>query len=328
MHGLRNFGLLIAADVAIVAALFGLQAGSDALLGASAQQTLTLLFVAGLGIALVRRVRKVRRQAAYERTLMASVSVDLAHSVGWLGSAWRRFPFVTVAIIVATSVVSLIAFGLPGSSTGRLSPLIGGLMLSPGAIEGGQIYRLASVALVHASVLHLALGMAVLWFIGVSEQGEIRFGRLGWLAIYLGSGITASAASLLVSHQIAVGASGAIMGSLGAMIVVRTLDLRTLAAAHDSGAVGDHHDSLHAAEHDTLRNRRRYANLALAIMIFGTAASLGGLGLIDNVAHAVGLTTGMVLALLLNLGLLRASQRELVTGLVPVSSASNESHRH
>jgi membrane associated rhomboid family serine protease len=62
--------------------------------------------------------------------------------------------------------------------------------------------------------------MIALYFIG--PQLETILGRTRYLGLYLVSGITGSAAVMLLSsaHQATLGASGAIFGLLGALLVV------------------------------------------------------------------------------------------------------------
>lgn len=87
-------------------------------------------------------------------------------------------------------------------------------------VATGQWYRLVTVALTHAGWLHLIFNMLALYSIGTPVEafvGRVRFG-----AIFLGSLLAASAASLYFGpHNIyAVGASGAIYGLFGALFVI------------------------------------------------------------------------------------------------------------
>jgi membrane associated rhomboid family serine protease len=72
----------------------------------------------------------------------------------------------------------------------------------------------------HGSVLHLGGNMLFLWIFG--NNIEDRLGRVRYLAFYLGAGLAAAAAHILVQPESTipvVGASGAIAGVMGAYLV-------------------------------------------------------------------------------------------------------------
>jgi membrane associated rhomboid family serine protease len=73
----------------------------------------------------------------------------------------------------------------------------------------------------HGGFLHLASNMLYLWIF--ADNVEDRLGGARFLGLYLGSGIVAAVAQILVSPQSAipmVGASGAIAGVLGAYLLL------------------------------------------------------------------------------------------------------------
>ncbi|HEX3854232.1 MAG TPA: rhomboid family intramembrane serine protease, partial [Polyangiaceae bacterium] len=83
-----------------------------------------------------------------------------------------------------------------------------------------QWWRIFSYLFVHANILHLLMNMGGLWVLGPFV--ERAFGRLRFLVIYLTAGCTGSAVYLILTHlglvqpEELVGASGCIMGLLGA----------------------------------------------------------------------------------------------------------------
>jgi len=81
----------------------------------------------------------------------------------------------------------------------------------------GQYWRLLSVVLVHGSILHLMFNMYALWAIGPIV--ELLYGPLRYLAIYVLCGVAGSAASYVTSPNPTVGASGAIFGLFGVLLV-------------------------------------------------------------------------------------------------------------
>ena len=100
------------------------------------------------------------------------------------------------------------------------------------AIGGGQWWRLITACFVHASILHIATNLWCLWNLGLF--GEPLLGRWGLAWVYLLTGVTGNLLSAAESvftrtDAIAVGASGAIFGIAGILIVL--LSNRKLAIA-------------------------------------------------------------------------------------------------
>jgi membrane associated rhomboid family serine protease len=86
-------------------------------------------------------------------------------------------------------------------------------------VAHGDWWRLITAAFLHASVLHIALNMWALWWLGSIVESAI--GSTRFLLLYIGSGLAGSAGALLWSpHAPVVGASGAIFGMLGAGFVL------------------------------------------------------------------------------------------------------------
>ncbi len=90
---------------------------------------------------------------------------------------------------------------------------------SPGVADGGYWLLLTSV-FTHQQLLHIGFNMFSLWMIGpLLEQG---LGKARYLATYLLSGLAGSALVYWAASPITptLGASGAIFGLLGALIVL------------------------------------------------------------------------------------------------------------
>lgn len=89
----------------------------------------------------------------------------------------------------------------------------------PGVADGAWWQVITSV-FTHAEPLHIGFNMLALWFLG--PPLEMVLGRARFLTIYLVSGLFGSAAVMLWSSQgiPTAGASGAIFGVMGALIVV------------------------------------------------------------------------------------------------------------
>ncbi len=140
-------------------------------------------------------------------------------------------PALTSQVLVAINVVvwvlilatggsrsSLVArLALTPSETARL--VNGFPTLVPGVAHGAP-WQLLTSMFTHVGVLHIGFNMLVLWTLG--PQLELAVGRIRFLAIYLISGLAGSAAVMWLSpvHGSTLGASGAIFGILGALLLI------------------------------------------------------------------------------------------------------------
>jgi membrane associated rhomboid family serine protease len=97
------------------------------------------------------------------------------------------------------------------------------------AVADGDWYRLVTAMFLHAGLLHLAFNMLALWWLGSIVEQAI--GTLRFLLVYLVSGLAGSAGALLLSdpRAITVGASGAIYGILGALLILEYTQTGSLA---------------------------------------------------------------------------------------------------
>ena len=85
-------------------------------------------------------------------------------------------------------------------------------------INNGQPWRLITCAFLHGGLAHIAFNMYALKIIG--SEVEYVYGKVKYIVIYLISALGGSIFSYLFnSDSISVGASGAIFGLLGAMII-------------------------------------------------------------------------------------------------------------
>jgi membrane associated rhomboid family serine protease/Flp pilus assembly protein TadD len=84
----------------------------------------------------------------------------------------------------------------------------------------GQWWRLLTATFVHVGIVHLLLNMWALWLLGF--LAERIFGRPTYLFVYFFSGLVGSLTTLAWSPAMGIkaGASGAILGIVGALLVV------------------------------------------------------------------------------------------------------------
>jgi len=121
-----------------------------------------------------------------------------------------------VLIIMILNVISYIV----EISTGAL--VTEQAILRAGALNGdlvlqGEYWRLISAEFLHGSSSHLVGNLIVLYILGMAT--EHAFGMTRTIAIYFCSAVTASLLSMTMGSGISVGASGAIFGLMGALIV-------------------------------------------------------------------------------------------------------------
>jgi len=94
-----------------------------------------------------------------------------------------------------------------------------GTMYGP-AVRAGEWWRLVSACFLHFGLLHLVMNMITLAFVGAFAERE--FGGPRFALMYLLSGVLGATCSLLWNSNIdSAGASGAIFGLYGALLVVR-----------------------------------------------------------------------------------------------------------
>jgi membrane associated rhomboid family serine protease len=86
-------------------------------------------------------------------------------------------------------------------------------------VDRGDWWRLVTAMFLHGFVVHIAFNMYALWAIG--RPVELFLGHTRYLLLYFVSGLAGSAGALLWSPTTpVVGASGAIFGVLGAMMIL------------------------------------------------------------------------------------------------------------
>jgi membrane associated rhomboid family serine protease len=131
---------------------------------------------------------------------------------------------VTTALIAINALVYLVTVaqghgGLnnPGGNPPR-GLYLDWLLFGPLVAHGGW-YRLLTSMFLHGFVLHIVFNMVALWFIG--RPLEQYLGPVRYIGLYMVSGLAGSAGALLQAPLApTVGASGAIFGILGAMMIL------------------------------------------------------------------------------------------------------------
>jgi len=128
-------------------------------------------------------------------------------------------PVVTWALVGINVVVYLITVAQGYDINHPGGALFFKWALSAPAVANGGWWRLLTTAFLHGSVLHIGLNMLGLVWLGSPVERFVGHGR--YLALYVVSGLAGSAGALVWSpNVVTVGASGAIFGILGAMLII------------------------------------------------------------------------------------------------------------
>src|SRR5215471_9691829 len=136
----------------------------------------------------------------------------------------RRFPLVTIAIIVANALVFLLE--LQGGES-----FVNQWAVIPADITSGKHWITVITAMfMHGGWMHIIGNMIFLQAFGPEVEDAMR--RSSYLAFYLLSGIIATVAQIVAMPSSTVpnlGASGAIAGVMGAFLITYPRDqIRTL----------------------------------------------------------------------------------------------------
>jgi rhomboid protease GluP len=121
-----------------------------------------------------------------------------------------------VWIIAAINVLVWGAMELTGGSTNTRNLIQFGAKVNQ-LIAQGEYWRLITPIFIHIGPMHLLFNTIALLSFG--RLAEVLFGHSRFLAIYLVSGMTGVALSYFFSRSLSAGASGALFGIAGALLV-------------------------------------------------------------------------------------------------------------
>lgn len=160
---------------------------------------------AAVGIQCVDCVRETQRNAPVHRTVFGGV-------------VRQGRPVITFSLIGACVVLFLAQLAVPGITNAlAYAGIYSSELVAP------EPWRMITAAFLHSTgfLLHIAFNMYALWIIG--QALEPLLGRARFLALYLISAFGGSVAVLLLTNpfQGVVGASGAVFGLFGAMLIVQ-----------------------------------------------------------------------------------------------------------
>ncbi len=126
---------------------------------------------------------------------------------------------VTRVLVVVNVLVYLAELARGGNVNGTNNWIFENGALYGPLVAHGDWWRLITAAFLHYGPLHLALNMLALWWLG--QPVEAALGRVRYVLLYLVAGLAGSAGALILNpNAVTVGASGAIFGILGALLVL------------------------------------------------------------------------------------------------------------
>ena len=189
------------------------------------------------------------------------VRVDFEQGMGYA-------PPATLMLIVALGAI----FGWQlssGALTSEQSIIAAGALVRERVMQG-EWWRLLSATVLHGNLEHIVGNAVSLYILGMAT--EHAYGTRSMLGIYLASGLAGSVLSAAMSPGPSVGASGAIFGLMGAVLV------------------------LFWRHHDALMVRDKRIGVVIAVWAFLTIAAGLVTPMIDNAAHLGGMFGGMAVA--------------------------------
>ncbi len=149
-------------------------------------------------------------------------------------------------------------------------------LISRAVLDGHEWYRLVTSAFLHFGLQHLFSNMLILFLAGA--VAEVNLGSVPFLALYLASALTGNAASVCLdaltgAQTVSVGASGAVFGVMGTILV---LLFRARGQIGKGSSLG----------------------LRAVLMLLFSVYSGFAAGDVNNAAHLGGLAAGVLLGLL------------------------------
>ncbi len=204
------------------------------------------------------------------------------------GRRWAEAPATYALLGINVAVfAAMLAGGVSLTSPRPEQLLHWGADFGPAVLLGNEWWRLVSSAFVHVGLLHLATNMWCLWNLGL--LGEPLLGAGGLVAVYVLTGAAGNLLSVAAHPGLAndgagaavgAGASGAIFGLAGALIVLLKSSWLPLPP--------------------TERKKLRRNVISFAVLNFALAfgVDIGHFAVqFDNMAHLGGFLAGLLLAL-------------------------------
>ena len=180
-------------------------------------------------------------------------------------------PTITKILIIIISLFFLTELYLNATHNDKTLIILGAKWNE--GITRGEYWRFLSCVFLHGNILHLFVNITALYIFG--REVESIFGSFRFLILFLYSSWGASLTSYIFSPGISIGASGALFGIIGGLIIFFFRQRENV-----SGAI--------------LRFKSMYTLVAINLL-FGFLVPR-----IDNSAHIGGLITGLFTSLFIS----------------------------
>jgi membrane associated rhomboid family serine protease len=174
-----------------------------------------------LGLALLHEVAAHQRARQTARSIhpeeIAAARVETAHA-RWLRAQRVTYTNYLMAVVAVCGVAQVVA--------GRdRSVLLAGLV--PEAVRVGETWRLFTAPLLHGDPLHFFMNAVAL--VAVARMLEVHAHRAYVPLVFLVSAVAGSVASLVLPPEtLSIGASGGVLGLVGALVALGHLRARQL----------------------------------------------------------------------------------------------------
>lgn len=155
------------------------------------------------------------------------ISADSRNMYGEIREQLRKIP-VTAALVIVNVVLFLLCAFWPAAAV----ILYGlGMLQAPAVLQQGEYWRVITSMFLHADTAHLFSNMIMLLFVG--ESIERIMGSRYYLLLYLLSGVLGNVFSMTLdvmqgASSMSLGASGAVFGVMGAMLLLVLVQRRRL----------------------------------------------------------------------------------------------------
>ena len=154
------------------------------------------------------------RMLGLEKLLLAAAEGEVPEELP-LRKTREMKPPVFTAVIFGICAVMLLYMMV----SGRKNEIISALGLSTEGILNGEYYRFLTSIFLHGGWVHLLSNGIYLYYFGIRSEQLLGGGR--FLVLYLLSGLLGGVFSVFLGHTwLSIGASGAIYGLLGAMLLL------------------------------------------------------------------------------------------------------------
>jgi len=173
--------------------------------------------------------------------------------------------------LIILNIIVFVVMELNGGSENTENLIRFGAVSNELVFDRGEFFRLFTDMFVHIGFAHIAANCFSLYILGT--RSEQYFGKAMFLFIYIFSGIGASLASVMFTESVSAGASGAIFGIMGAMLVYSNMSDKPI--ADFSG----------------------YFMVLFSLTSIGAGFFMSG---IDNAGHIGGFVTGALLTFIIN----------------------------